>query len=263
MTLKALPHYFIIKIEIEKQKQRKEKIGSLFVHASHTFMQRNVQSGQIVSIGEIAAKQFPQAKIGDELIVHHFCENEDHLVFSDEIYNYYIITASNYNGKRNETYGAFSNGNIIPHPEFVFIEPEIKEKEIAANRVIDCRTKQVGSLILFENWEEKRESKEEKAKILMDEIKNSSKGKSLRDDVKIALEDKQSEAGKLTSSLNKKQYLPYEISAYNPILQRSYNKDLKTVSKILALDQAAMTTLEFNSKEYIIVESKYCVAIAS
>lgn len=253
MKLKALPHYFIIKINIKKQQERKEKIGSLYTHLSHVFMERNMQSGEVVSIGEIANKIFPQVEIGSQLLVHHFVEQQ-HLIYDDNTYRYYTVTATGYNGRRNEPYGVFIDGKIIPHPEFIFIATEEKEKEISSDKFVEQKTKQIGSLILFENWEESRESKENKAKVLMEEIKQSSKGKELRDDVKIALEEKQNEASNITASLNKKQYIPLRIAFANP--------SLKVKEKVYCLNIGSQLILEFEGKEYIIVETKYVALTA-
>src|ERR1035437_8362497 len=100
MTLRAMPNYFIVKIEIEKQKERKEKIGSLYIHASYTFMRRNMQQGEIVAIGSIVATQFPQAKVGDTLIFHHFVEGSEsgggNFIFEENGDNYYYVTAADY-----------------------------------------------------------------------------------------------------------------------------------------------------------------------
>lgn len=258
MQLIPLPPYFIIKINIEKQKERKEKIGSFYVHHAHAHMQRNMQEGEIVQMGTIASKNFPQAKIGDTLIVHHFVEGSEKekssLIYSDDTFNYYNVTSSDYNGRRNETYGIWDGEKIIPHPDFIFIDPEIKQNEIAADEFIETNTKQVGSLILFTNWTETRESKEEKAQTIMQEIKSQSKGKSLSDSTTRGIEEKQREAEKITASLNEKKYLPFKVAYYNPAF------NIK--EKVFALSMAANLELEFMEKTYIVIQTKYCVATA-
>lgn len=253
-----MPHYFIVKIDKEKQKERKEKIGSLYVHTSHTFMQRNQQNGEIIAIGEVANKKFPEAKIGDILLFHHFVEGAEkeksNLIYSNETCNFYNVTASDFNGHRTEAYGIYVDGKIIPHPDFVFIEPEVKEKEISAKEFIEQNTKQVGSLILFTNWEETREDKEAKAARLTQEIKDASKAKILSENAKVGLLEKQQEAEKVTASISKQQYVPYKIAWIN--------KKTELKNKVYALSLAAQTELDFNDRIYLIVNSKYCVAVA-
>lgn len=260
MKLIPLPHYFIIKINIEAQRERKEKIGSgiLYAHVNEVFMQRNMQAGKVVAIGSIAAKQFKEVKVGDTLIVHHFVEGDNsksNFIYSDDEFNYYKVTASDYNGHRNETYAVYTNGEIIPHPDFVFIEKEPEVKEISADEFIEKNTTKVGSLILFNKWEEKREDLEAKAKQITSEIKNQSKGKTMKDDVKMGLEQKQKEAEKITNSLNKKEYKSYNVFAHN--------KKLEIKEKVFALNIASQTSIHFMDKEYIVIQSKYCAATGS
>jgi len=258
MQLKPLPPYFIVKINIEKQKERKEKIGSLYVHYAHTHMQRNLQEGEIVAIGSKAATQFTEATIGDTLIIHHFVEGSEteksNFIYSDGTFNYYNVTASEYNGHRNECYGKWEGEEIIPHPEFVFIEPEEKVKEITADEFIDKNTKQVGSLLLFSNWTDTRESLEEKAAQITTEIKNQSQGKSMSDSTKMGLEEKQKEAEKITASLNKKEYKPYKVAFAHPYFT------FKEKKNIYALSMAAQLELEVRGKNYIVMQAKYAVA---
>lgn len=258
MTLKPLPQYFIIKINIEEQKKRKEKIGSLYVHTSHAFMQRNMQMGEIIAMGYIAAKQFPEAKLTDTLIFHHFVEGSEkeksNMIHADDEFYYYNVTAIEFNGHRNETFGIYRNGEIIPHPDFVFIEPETKSKEFNANEFIEQNTKQVGSLILFNNWEESRESKEEKSKTIMEEIKSQSKGKNLSDSVKRGLSEKQYEAEKITASMSIQKYIPLKI-AFAP-------STFKGKEKVYSLNIGSQMELEIMGKNYIVIHTKYVAATA-
>lgn len=256
MILKPLPQYFIIKINIEEQKKRKEKIGSLYVHTSHAFMQRNMQIGEIIAIGNIASKQFPEAKVNDMLIFHHFVEGSEkeksNMIHADDEFYYYNVTALEFNGHRNETFGIYRNGEIIPHPDFVFIEPAQKPKQITADEFIEQNTKQVGNIILFNNWKETREQKEEKSKTIMEEIKSQSKGKNLSDSVKRGLSEKQYEAEKLTASLSKQQYIPLKVAFAHP--------SLKAKEKVYSLNIGSQMTLEVEGKEYIVIHTKYVAA---
>lgn len=260
MKLIALPHYFIVKIDKEKQNERREKIGRFYTHFNEIQMQRNMQNGEIIAIGEIAGSKFKDAKIGDILIFHHFVEGSDRdtssLIFSDDTFNYYNVTACEYNGRRNETYGVASNGKIIPHPDFIFIETAPKEVKLEDEDYIEKHTKKEGSLILFTDWKESRDTKEERAKTLMTEVKNMSNTK--RDDVRRALEDKQREAEKITSSLSKKEYLPYKIDSYNSEMNGLSNKT--DPEFVYALNIASDLKVEYDGVEYAVINSKYCVA---
>lgn len=258
MTLKPMPQYFIIKINIEEQKNRKEKIGSLYVHTSHTFMQRNQQMGEIVAIGHIAHKQFPEAEIGNTLIFHHFVEGTDsknsNLIYADNEFYYYNVTASDFNGHRNETYAVYQNGSIIPHPDFIFIEPEMKPKDIAVDDFIEQNTTQVGNLILFNNWDDTREAKELRAATITEEIKSMSKGKNLSDSTKMGLLEKQQEAEKITASLNKQEYIPLKVAFAHP------SQNAK--EKVYSLNVASQMELEVAGKMYLVIHKKYIAATA-
>lgn len=256
MQLTPLPYYFIVKINTTDQENRKEKIGSLYLHFNEVQMQRNMQCGEICAVGSKAASQFKEAKVGDILIFHHFVEgsdkNKSNIIYSDDTYNYYNVTASEYNGRRNETYGLWNGTKIIPHPDFVFIVPEIKSKEISADTFIESNTIKVGSLLLFSNWEEKREDKEYKTKVLTEEIKNLSKS-SMNDQIKIGIETKEKEAADITLSLNRSKYTYLKVAFHNS----KWIKD-----NVYALNQAALTEIDFMDKKYILLHSKYIVATA-
>lgn len=219
-------------------------------------MQRNMQYGEIIAIGIGAQDRFPQAKIGNTLIFHHFVEGQENtqsnFLHSDEMYNYYFVTAYEFNGHRNETYAIDNGKEIIPHPDFIFIEHEEKPKEISADEFIEKNTSKIGNLILFNNWEETREEKEEKAHRLTTEIKNQSKGKSMSDGTKMALEAKQKEAENITASLNKKEYKPFKVFSHNHFMNVKEN--------VYSLSLAAQTSIDYKDKQYIVIQSKYCVA---
>lgn len=252
MKFIALPYYFIVKIDKTTQENRKEKIGSLILHHQHTFMQRNLQCGEITSIGHKANEIFPEAKVGDTLIFHHFVEGDEHgsnHVGADENSNYYYVTASNYNGHRNETYGIWNSYVIIPHKDFVFVEP--KKEEHIAN--VESRTEKIGSLFVFTDWTESREEKEKKTEVLREEIKQLSKT-TMNDQLKIGIEEKEREAEKITSNINKKEYLPYNVAYANPSLGA---KDI-----VYSLSAAALTEIEFMDKKYIVIDTKYIPATA-
>lgn len=262
MIFNPLPHYFIVKINKDTQSQRREKVGSLYLHFQEVFMQRNMQCGEIVAIGSEAKKIFPTAVAGDVVIFHHFVEGDSkksNLLYSDNEYNYYFVTISDYNGHRNETYGVFKDNKVIPHPDFIFIKSEVKEVKSYENQdeYIEQNTEKVGSLILFSNWSETREDKEAKASQLMIEIKNQTKSKNLTDSTKRALEIKQKEAEDITANLNRKEYKPYTLQYAHPSSNITEDKKM-----VYALSLAAQTELEFGELKYNIINTRYCAASA-
>src|SRR5688572_8388468 len=120
--------YFLVRTERIKEKEAKTKIGSLYVSEGEALMQFNLSSAEIVDISEKAAAYFPEAKIGHQLLMHHFvldvnefAAREDHLVHQDDTYNYYVVTAYEHNGKGSECYGVWDGEKIIPNREYVFL----------------------------------------------------------------------------------------------------------------------------------------------
>lgn len=255
MEFLPLPTYFIVKINKKQQQERKEKIGSLYLHFNEVQMQRNMQHGEIVAIGSEAGKALPQAKIGDTLIFHHFVEgshkDKSNFIISDNDYNYYNVTTSEFNGHRNETYGVYNGQEIIPHPDFIFIEAEPEKEKLSMDEYIEKSTKKVGSLYVFTNWEESREDKEAKATRLKEEIKSLSKS-SMNDQIKRGIEEKEYEAAKVTSSLNEAIYKKYKVCYHNP--------KMKSKEFVYALSRTALTHIDFMDKRYIVMQSKYCEA---
>lgn len=257
MELIPLPNFFIVKINIEEQKNRKEKVGSLYLHSGEVQMQRNMQHGEIVGIGSNVTKVLPEANVGDVLLFHHFVEgssrDKSSLIHSDETYNYYTVTVCEFNGRRNETYGVWDGTKITPHKDFIFIEAEKKAESLPMDEYIEKNTTQVGSLILFNDWEETREDKEAKTVRLKEEIKSLSKS-TMHDHIKRGIEEKEMEAAKITEEINKTVYKPYKVSYHNPSLPVKEN--------VYSLSAAALTEIEFMDKTYIVTQTKYCVATA-
>lgn len=114
MNLRPMPPYFLVKIK----RDDKPKEGTIIVPDTIRYMAYNTQCGEITAIGEQAAKYFPEAKIGMTLLIHHFVQAEsdaearlNHLVHSDDTFNYYVVTAYEYQSgsysKNCETYGVW------------------------------------------------------------------------------------------------------------------------------------------------------------
>lgn len=68
--------YILVKIDKEKQKAYQEKIGNIFVPAQYLYMKFYLQYGQVMQVGEKAARQFPHIQVGDTLIFRHAVEHD-------------------------------------------------------------------------------------------------------------------------------------------------------------------------------------------
>jgi co-chaperonin GroES (HSP10) len=122
--------YFLVRINREEQKKKRETLGSglLVADYKNSFMQNNMQHGEIVMIGDDSTNWLEEAKEGDTLIFSHFIEgsmesfdnkaqaalNNEYLMAEDETFNYYMVP-------KEEVYGVGkSDGNIFPAPNIIF-----------------------------------------------------------------------------------------------------------------------------------------------
>jgi hypothetical protein len=261
---RPLPPYFLIKISRIKQQEKQQKIGSIIIPETERFMMYNIQAGEIVAIGRKANEYFPEAKIGDTLICHHFVQGEneqeareDHLIHQDETYNYYVVTCFDYNRKGNETYGIWDGGKIIPNKDYIFLETEIKDEPKTPDEYINCAIKKRESgIFTFSNWTESRESKAEKMRRLKSEIQQLSKSGAQKEHIAKGIKEREQELEQLSLVINAQSYQLYKIAAFNPILKECY-PDITIGHSVYILNIAAQTEIELNSKKYIVCKTSY------
>ena len=259
-----MPSYFLIRISREKETQHKQKIGSIIIPETQTFMMYNVQAGEIVSIGKRAAEYFPEAKIGDTLLCHHFVQGlnendarEDHLIHQDETYNYYVVTCFDFHSKSNETYGIWDGEKIIPNKDYIFLEVPTKDDPKSPDEYINSAIRQTsGGILTFANWTESRETKSDKMQRLKGEIQELSKSGAQKPHIAKGIKEKEYELERLSLDLNNKSYQQYTIAAFNPDLTNSF-PDLKVGDYIYVLNIAAQTEIDFMNKKYIVTKVNY------
>src|SRR5688572_3754404 len=196
-----MPSYFLIRISREKEIRQKQKIGSIIIPETQTFMMYNVQAGEIVAIGKKAAEYFPEAKIGDTLLCHHFVQGlnehearEDHLIHQDEVYNYYVVTCFDFHRKSNETYGIWDGVKIIPNKDYIFLEVPTKDDPTSPDEYINSALqKTTSSILTFTNWTESRETKADKMQRLKSEIQELSKSGAQKPHIAKGIKEKEFE----------------------------------------------------------------------
>lgn len=266
MTFTPLPPYFIVRIPIKDQVERKEKIGSIFIPPSYVFMTREVQAGQIVAIGDDAKEIMPEAKIGNILLLHHFVsgkvsEKTDegrYLLDSDDDFNYYAVTCMSHYGRRNETYGVFDGKTITPHPEFIFFENEEKTHST------ETKVSEKG-IHKFTGWHETREQRtqrmqemkfraQELARSIMPDTDENYK---FNEQVKAAIENIEHELSVISKKANKQRQVPFKIAAVNPIINEWFGREVKVGETVYCLEMASHTRIEFLQKIYRVVKVNY------
>lgn len=257
-----MPAYFLIRIPKNRQKERLEKMGNLYLHPNYVYLTRGMQYGQIVAIGEKAQMQLQEANCGDILLFHHFVESHEksQCVDSDEIYNYYVVTALSHNGQNNQTYGIWQNDTIIPHPEYLFLEAEKPLDLIQTpDEYIEKALKATESgIFLFKEWRIDRAALTSQMEEIKAQIESLSKTKMTAPVIK-AIEEKEAEMNRISKIINSKKYQLYNLvaahSSFTDEVEACFNTTLLPGHPIYMLDIACQTKMEFNNTEYIVAKS--------
>lgn len=243
MQLEAPPYFFIVRIDRQKQRETREFDGFLANSPNYIYMQHEVQNGEIVSIGSKAQQAFPNANIGQILIFHHFVtgkgiedkEESPYIVFQDEKYNYYNVTAETFNGERNMSYGIWDGEKIIPHKDFIFLKVIELEKEVT----------KIANLIELKNWSESRDKKTERMKGIKNSIVELTKTDA-SENLKNEIEKREKRMNQISKEINKKEIKLYEV-AYSNL----------PFNEVGVLNIAAHTKVSFMNTEYLVAQIKY------
>jgi hypothetical protein len=265
------PHnpYFLVRTERVKEKEAKTKIGILYVSEVEALMQYNLSSAEIVDISERAAKYFPEAKVGHQLLMHHFvidvnedAAREDHLVHQDDVHNYYVVTAYEHNGKGAECYGVWDGEKIIPNKDFVFLEDEkTVRNDLPPEEAINQSLEETATgLFLFKQWKDSREDKEQKQARLKKEVESLAKSGVNKPHIQQAIREKEREMEAIGIDINKQKYQFYTVAFSNPELTNWFNRPVSAGHTLAILNIAAQSKLKFMDKQYIICKSQYIAA---
>ncbi len=264
MIPKPNGHYILIKTSRAEEKERKEKKGSIYLPSSQIFMTRNLQHGEVVSIGDKAQKAFPEVKVGHTLLVHHFvqAENEqsskdEHLVYQDKKFNYYVVSVYQIAGKTAEAYATWDGEKLMPNPYYIFLEydPPVTMDMDVETMIAKSMTVSASGILTFKDWTESREVKEEKMAQLKMEIDGLTKSGTNKPHIIEAIKEKEQRLNILSDQINGKYFAPYTVAAFNPALNESFNGQMKVGSTIYVWSIAAQTTIEFFGKEYRVVKA--------
>ena len=261
-----MPAYFMVKVNIKKQAERKEKIGMFYTSPEHQYMIYNTEWGEVVGIGTKANRDFPEVEIGDTLIYHHFVQNESkekakekHLIHEDDEYYYYLVTSSSFNGRRNETYGVIKGNTIIPHPDFIFLELDRPKETYASIENFEGAKMSIskGGLLLFSQWESSEEEITDKMQKIKSETQNLAKHNLHRPGVAQAVLRKEEEMEMLSRELNRIKILPYTVYKTHYSLSEKFKKNIKQGDIIYVEDKAAEKIVSVRDKKYRVVPIQY------
>jgi len=266
--MKPMPPYFLIRISRAAQRVKRERIGRIQIAPTETFMVYNVQYGEIIAIGKKAAEYFPEAKVGHTLICHHFVQdtndNEakvDHLVHQDKEYNYYVVTAYEIHGKRNETYGIWDGGKIIPNKEYVFLEPEkpVMTWETPDDYINSAMQKTQSGLLVFNEWKDSKDTKIQRMQKLKAEIGSLCKTGMSNPTARQMVVNKEAELEKLSSDINTTRFEPFTVVAAPDNLSIGFGFKINPGRVIYIMSDAAQMGIEFMGNNYRIakVDARY------
>lgn len=276
-SLTPMPPYFLIKIGKEEQQEKKEKIGNLYFPTEFAYMTREVQFGEIISIGESGDASVKSAKdvmhmasIGDYLLVHHFISGKKdgkgncfYFIGEDKDFNYYAVNGFEVDGEKCLAYALAQGTTIIPTPDYVFLEIE-KEEEgfVQVGDIHLYRTKKKGRLELREVMKANMARCTQLARNIADnqrEFERSNKEvmKYADDEIKrLTAENKQ-----ISSDLNKRKYAPYKLAAINPdyndYIAETFGRKLEIGENIMMLTMACETVIDFSGTEFIVAQTSY------
>lgn len=250
--MKPLSPNFLIRVPKKDEKDRSEKIDGVYLHPAFVWMTRNTQCGIIEGISKGAAANFPEAKIGDILIVHHFTQGsvsslettKRFLVSEDEDNHYYNVTSQEWNGQNNQTYGVWDGDKIIPHPEYLFLEMNVVKPIL----------EETPEGIILSEWHQTPEEIQMKLERIKNDILNLTK-QHITPEIVTAVQKKELEQMRLSEQLHQIKYLQYTIAYSHPTLS------MPSGSKAYIKNNAVNTTIEFNNKEYRVCEKRYIGAV--
>lgn len=263
MQFKPLNNYFIIKIAKDIQKERQEKIGSIYLHPYYVYMTRGCQAAEIVAIGEKAAEYFPEAKIGDVALLHHFSEGKKdnkgrpfYLITEDENSNYYGIKGVNSDGDRNMVFAIWDGTELIPNKDHVILEKEKEPESDLLEYSMPMMLSQGGLII-------PKPRKKTRTELIAQMTVNKKKIFQLSTErllqlkhVKEEIRKLEAENDQLSRQVNHRQYEPYKVLFFNPELSEALPL-IEKGSYVYTLNIASQYIIEFMGIEYIVVSVDY------
>lgn len=256
--MRAAPPYILIRIDRQLQKDKKERLGAIILAPDHTYMQYNMQCGEIIDIGERAARDFPEAKIGDTAIIHHFVEGEDdndskenYLVETDETYNYYVVTPCKIPGKNVDIYGVWDGEKIIPHKDYIFLspDPKLKVPDTPDEYINSAIQKTEGGIFVFSDWKETYEDKTAKLEKIKTNVQNLSQNLNLPG-VREAVFRMEEEMTVISQELNRVTCNPYLVEYAPAAVSEWFDRKVDTGDQLFIKNVNAQTHVDFKDKTY-------------
>lgn len=130
---RVAPYRIIIKIDIVAQRMKRNSTMGIVLSPLFSFMLYNMQMGEVIDIGENAAKMYPDLHVGENAIIHHSIESQEYRLIQQEMgkhdvtYEYRIINCFDPNsreifGKINYNKKTNKINNLTSFGENVFLK---------------------------------------------------------------------------------------------------------------------------------------------
>lgn len=266
MSMKVLPRFILIKIDKAKQKTLQEKVGNIYISPKYLYMKFNLQYGEVMQIGERAAKVFPDMKVGNTAIFRHTIESDDWRLMHKEFNpkypgdysmrdEYRIVDTSSINGR--EILGYINSyGTWIANDLYIYVNADVKPVE----------TQYFTSLLLSTDgaWKDDQAimAKIEEMKLDQQNIKDSIVN--IRDPYK--LEDTYKYIGRIAQDMERLTKLIHAKKVCKGTVeivgsQTSRELGIKPGSTIFIDDYALMYSLNIMDKKYMLIENEYVFGV--
>ena len=249
-----MPNHLIVRIRKAEQTEKREKDGAIHLHANYIWMTRNCQSGEIFAVHPGINNVFPEARPGTTAIIHHFVESirEKHFLYEDQDFNYYTMPFVQVPGKANALYGVFVNNNIIPHPDYIFLDSKKLQQSkltIGEDNGLFVVTKSLS-----------RSDIEHKMVGLTQQIQNRAKAKMTEERRRDILR-REAEIDELSQKINSRYIDYYTVAAINPEtnkhIESAFGLQILPGESVCCSNFACLTEVEFNGNTYIMGLTKY------
>lgn len=131
----------LVQVNKAAQKQKRERKGSIYLHPSFVFMDRNLQHGRVCQIGDKAKQNYPYIDHGDLIFFHHTIEDGsdrliDQMPDGDDLL---WLDASDLN-LNYEIYGVMKaeTGQLVTSQHHIWLSPDITplRKVIKSDNII-------------------------------------------------------------------------------------------------------------------------------
>lgn len=261
--------YFLVRIDKKAQDQKRSKLGSLYIPENFQDMVYNLQYGEVLDIGDRAAKKFPEVEIGDILIFHHHVEykprTDGDATYSD---HHLVEVLPNLDELRtvdiaHEVFGVLKSDTqtIIPYSKLVFCHEEFQPASFQMN---------AAGIYIVEEWSTSVEGYTEQ----LDELQLQVQTLRSTAQFKINIEENYKEievVNKLISELNKERariskkmneekYMELTLLYINKETSREWGIDMQPGDKIFA-HSFALYPLDIDGVHFTLVNTDFIALI--